>query len=738
MGAEDGWFGLGYACAADRLWQLEWDRRRAVGRTAEVIGPTGVAVDLLARRLQLEASARRDVEAMSPVTRAAFESYAAGVNACMERRPLPPEFGLTGITPEPWEPWSSAAVFKIRHVFMGTWQAKLVQAKLLAMIGPEAYARLDTSTPDCALTVLPVGGVYRQLVSVGLRELQDAASLLGFLGAHEGGSNSWAIHGSRTASGHPIICNDAHRQLDVPNVYWQAQLTCQEFEVAGATLPGLPGFPHFGHNGSVAWCITHAMADCQDLYVEEFDPATAGRYRVPGGWEVAGHITDTIVVKGAAPVEIELWTTRHGPIVHGDPASGWALALRYTATDGPCQTFEVLGPMLRSRSVDELLDSQRAWVDPVNNLVCADVAGNIGYLTRGALPVRSSHRHRQFPAAGWTGENEWTGLVAFEDLPRAVNPPAGFIVTANQPILEGDEPYIAHSFAEPYRAERIVELLTARNPVDGQSAAAMQADVTSTAARRWVRFLREQGALERQAELGRVLLGTWDARLDGDSPAALLYGCFRREVAQALFEPVIGSAAWGWLVEGGLPAHQHPIRRWLATVVSGLDHGVTPPDGTRWSAVLQAALGAAWAAAERLGGSDPRRWRWDEVHRLDARHPLSGQAFGVGSTFDPPPLGLAGDGDTIRCAAYAMGSALPFAPTLLSVYRQVIDLGDPDAASYVLPGGSSGVPGEPHHLDQLDVWARAERIPMFDGGESAAITRLVASGPTGPVGTKVP
>lgn len=738
-GAGDAWFGLGYACAADRLWQMEWDRRRAIGRTAEVVGPAGVAADLLARRLQLEASARRDVDAMSPATRAAFEAYAAGVNACVEKlRPLPPEFGLTGLSPEPWEPWHSVAAFKIRHVFMGTWQVKLVQAQLLVTIGPEAYGGLGTAIPDGAVVVLPVGGAYRRLVSEGLDELRDAATLLGFLGAHEGGSNSWAIHGSRTASGLPILCNDAHRQLDVPNVYWQAHLTCQEFEVVGATLAGLPGFPHFGHNGSVAWSITHAMADCQDLYVEAFDPATPGRYRVPGGWETAGHIVDTIAVKGAAPVTVDLWTTRHGPIVHGNPTSGSALALRYTATDGPCRTFEVLGPMLAVRSVDEFLGSQREWVDPVNNLVCADVSGNIGYLTRGALPIRSSQRHRQFPAAGWTGENEWVGRVDFNDLPRMVNPPEGFIATANQPILEGDEPYIAHSFAEPYRAERIVELLSAGNPIDVESAAAMQADVTSTAARRWVRFLRAEGPLDGKAELGRVLLGAWDGRLDGDNPAALLYGCFRREVAQALFEPVIGTAAWEWLVAGGLPAHQYPIRRWLATIVSGLDRGAAPPDGSPWSAVLQRALGAAWAAAEQLDGPDPRRWRWDDVHRLGARHPLSGEALGVGGAFDPPPVGLAGDGDTIRCAAYAMGGALSFAPTLLSVYRQVVDLGDLRGASYVLPGGASGVPSDPHFLDQLDVWARAERIPMLDGAEAGAITRLVAAGPPGPAGPEGP
>src|SRR5579883_683133 len=324
----DAWFGMGFAAAQDRLWQMEYDRLRAAGRLAEAAGAVALPADRLARRLDLVRAARRDLAALSPATRAMFEAYAAGVNAFLERGRLPLEYALTGIEPEPWEPWHSVAIFKIRHVLMGVWQTKLAQARLLAAIGPEAYARLDGRPPAGSAVIVPPSGVVRALVENGAAEIAAAARLLGFLAEAEAGSNSWAVHGSRTTTGRPVICNDSHRALDVPTVYWQAHVACPAFDVIGATFPGTPGFPHFGHNGRVVWNITHGMADTQDLYIEEFDGE--GRCRTPDGWQPCEHRRETITVRGGEPETIDLWRTQHGPVVHGDPASGHAIALRWT------------------------------------------------------------------------------------------------------------------------------------------------------------------------------------------------------------------------------------------------------------------------------------------------------------------------------------------------------------------------------------------------------------------------
>ena len=729
----DAWFGQGFAAAQDRLWQMEYDRRRAVGRWSEAAGPSGLAADRLARRLQLEATAKADVQAMSERTRAMFEAYAEGVNAFIASdQPLPVEYGLTGIAPEPWEPWHSVASFKVRHVLMGVWQQKLAQGRLLALIGPEAYARLDSRPPLGSVPILPPGGAVDSLYEQALDEIAAAAEHLGFLAEVEAGSNSWAVHGSRTTTGLPVICNDSHRALDVPSVYWQVHVACPEFDVIGATFPGVPGFPHFGHNGSVAWNITHTSADYQDLYVEQFDPAEPGRYRTPDGWATAEQRRETIRVRGGTPEEVEVWRTRHGPIVHGDPRTGVAVALRYTATDRPCRGFEPFRPMLEANTVEELFETQRDWVDPVNNLVAADTQGNIGYLTRGEIPVRSSEAHRQFPVPGWTGEHTWTGSVPFAQLPRAVNPPEGFIATANQKVTAQDEPYISHAFAPPSRAERIVELLTSKPILTPGEIAAMQGDTVSRPARAWAGLLARSGPFEGDAERARALLAGWDGDLLPESGAALLYAYVRRFVARALFQPVVGESVWRWLMSGEPPALGRMVGQWLAHVIAGLAVGSPrTPDGRLWNDVLPDALAEAWQAATRKAGPDSASWRWADHHGTNAKHTLAVAFPELAETLNPPRAFVGGDSDTLQCAGYGWSGRADFDITALSVYRQCVELSDIAHGSFVVPAGVSGLPATAHYADQLDLWRTHARIPMryAEADVAAAARQTLTLGP---------
>ena len=455
----DTWFGQGFAAASDRLWQMEYDRRRAVGRWAEAAGPSGVGADILARRVDLGSAAKADLEVMAPEVRAMFEAYAAGVNAFLTSgRELPPEFALTGVVPEPWEPWQSLAVFKIRHILMGTWQWKLAVGGLLSRTGVETFRSLSILPATSTSLILPPGESLRTLYDHANAEIEAAAEHLGFLSEVEAGSNSWVAHGSRTNTGKPVLCNDSHRALDVPNAYWQVHVSCPDFNVAGATFAGFPGFPHFGFNGSVGWNITHTQADYQDLFIEQFEGENAERYLTADGWKDAEIRHETIQVRGGDPVELDCWKTAHGPVIHGDPRSGTALALRYTANIGAKPAFDCLDAMLRAETVQALFDTQSTWVDPVNNLLAADSSGNIGFLLRGELPIRASTVARLVPAAGWTGEHEWIGTVPFADMPRSVNPPEGYVATANQRVIDADEPYIGSYFANPARADRLREL----------------------------------------------------------------------------------------------------------------------------------------------------------------------------------------------------------------------------------------------------------------------------------------
>jgi penicillin amidase len=666
---------------------------------------------------------------MSPQVRACFEGYASGVNQAIAdgALPLPARYPV-----EAWRAWHSVAAFLVRHVQMGHWQHKLANAVLLARAGADAFGRLESrAVAGSPVAVPPDGRLTHQVAGLLDEALGDIEGHLGFLAEVEPGSNAWAVSGRRTAHGGAVICNDSHRALDTPNVYWQCHLACPDFEVTGATFPGLPGFPHFGFNGSVAWAITHGDADTQDLYLERFEGT---RYLTPSGWAEAEVRHERIGVRGGSPVTVPAWVTRHGPVVHGNPDSGLALVLKWTATRRPNRGFECLLPMLTARTAAELAGAQDGWVDPVNNLVCADAGGRIAYQCRGELPVRSSDAARRLPVAGWDDACEWTGTVPFTALPRSIDPEAGFVMTANNAITDADEPYISYTFSQPWRAERLRSLLAGTAELTVGELAGMQADTVSLQARGWGRLLAGLGPFEDpDAEAARALLAGWDGNLAAGSGAALLYACYLRALAQALYRPALGTQTWAWMTSGALAPTLSMIRRWLGNDTWELLGGPVPSEAARPAghrerrervlAAVPGALAGAWAAAVKAAGPDPGQWRWGEEHRAVRVHPLASAFPGAfRSAFHSAAMG--GDADTVQASGYGWRPGSPFTVTSLSVYRQVVDLADPPSASFVIPGGASGDPASAHFSDQFALWAVHRRIPMSGApGESAAHVR---------------
>lgn len=488
------WWGMGYAAAQDRLWQLEFDRRRATGTWAEAVGEKGLPADRLARRLRLEDAARADVSAMDPATLGDFITYAEGVTAGAAARALPDEFAACGIDFAPWEAWHSVAAFKIRHVLMGAWQYKMLRTRILVEEGPDAFEALDPVPREGLRLTTPSGRRSAEdvvadsdLWRAGWGDIAAAADELGFLSEVEAGSNAWAVAPSRTTTGHALLCSDPHRAADVPNVYWQASVRCPDFHVAGETFPGIPGFPHFGHNGRVGWAITNAAADAQDLVVEELRERDGIlEARTPEGWSRADVRDERIRVRGGEDEWIRTVTTAHGPVVHGSATDARVVSLRWTATVEPCAQFAVLDRMARADSVDELLDGQRGWVDPLNNLVAADVDGRIGYLLRGALPDRVDPAGAQLPLPGWERSSRWRGLVPFDRMPRETDPACGWLANANNVIADpGGDLLIAHHANDLFRIERIDEVLEARERHAPADLHALQNDTLSIPGRIW-------------------------------------------------------------------------------------------------------------------------------------------------------------------------------------------------------------------------------------------------------------
>ncbi len=678
---------------------MDWDRRRAFGRWAEVAGTSALPEDKLFRRLDMAGRAERDWQQLSPDTKAMTEAYANGINAWLAAHEddLPDEFEERRF--EPWQPWHSVAVYQIRHFFMGTFHRKLWRGTVALRAEP-ALVRAMVGNVDGDTAMVPGSdGTPLDLLANAEAVLRSAREDLAAFADTDGASNSWAIHGSRTATGAPLLAGDPHRGIEFPNVYYQCHLTCDSFDVVGLSFPGVPGFPHFGHNADVAWCITHGMADDTDVFIE------------PGPLPIER--TETIHVRNADSVEISCATTPRGPIVLGDPATDETLlAIQWTAWHGPDTTFDALWPMLAAIDVDTFEASLRPWVIPVNNVLSADTAGNISFQLRGRVVERPvANRWAPVPgddAHGWRAIEQ----VPFDLLHHWRNPEQGFIVTANNRISDSP-PYVSLDFANPSRHDRLVQLLDALEPAstDIGTMASMHLDVRSLVAGRLLPTLLAATPITEAGRAAQAHLVGWDGELTAESVAATVYSGVRLQWTKEVSDRLDLDGAH--LVDPGSPS-----KLFAARALFGASQRLLGSDG--WQSVpgleaegLPAVLGAAFdRVAEDLAsrlGPDTAEWQWGTVHTMVSPHPLA-TARSEFSGLHPHVDGVPGDGDTVRCA-----SIIPLhhdRAATGSVARYAFDLDDWDRSGWVVPHGVSGIRGSGHDLDQRRAWLDGELLPM--------------------------
>ncbi|MFT7647448.1 MAG: penicillin amidase [Candidatus Poriferisodalaceae bacterium] len=697
----------GWIAAADRIWQMEWDRLRAAGRWSEVVGSAGVKEDAFFRRLGLADAARRDWESLGDDAKRMTVAYAGGVNAWLDANldGLPAEFEHHPFTPAEWEPWHCVSVYKVRHIFMGTMYRKLWRGAVVVAAGPE-IARVMRGDPDAASAIVPGEGADLDLLADGAAVVDAAAEDLAALATAEGGSNSWAVHGSRTASGLPLLAGDPHRGIEFPNVYHQCHLRSPDFDVIGMAFPGVPGFPHFGHNSGVAWCITHGMADDTDLFVERFGEGHQSMDDIE--WT-----SETLKIRGQPSVEVWRGATDRGPVVIGDPASGAALGMMWTGLWGNDTTFDALWPMLNAVDCDSLEEAVRPWVIPVNNLLTADTAGNISFHIRGRV-IERSNASRWTPVPG-ADAFAWTGIeeVPFEDLQSSRNPDRGFLVTANNRISEKG-PYISMDFAGPARHDRIVQLLSDAKDATTVDMLTIHRDVKSLVAPRIIGRWAELGVSGTTAEgiaaFQRVL--EWNHEVSNEAVGASIYAVIRRRWAESVGERCgianaeLGAPGWPRPLDGSRMMFEAANELMMSntwSLVPGID-----TEADLLTALNAAVDETAVELAERLG-DNMDEWRWERLHRMASPHPLA-SVVEAARGLHPPVDGCPGDGDTVRCGTLYPETGERAAAS--SVARYVFDVGDWDASGWIVPHGVSGVRGSGHDLDQRQGWLDGTVVPM--------------------------
>ena len=720
---EDVFFAQGFVHAQDRLFQMDVNRRLGLGRLSEVVGPAAVHSDRFARVFGWHKAAEAQVDGIMghPETRQIATAYAAGVNAFIDRRKLPVEFSVLAYRPEPWRPLDSAAWGSVLAWGLSVnWETELLRARLIEELGPEKAADLTPGYRDRYPTIVPSSTVGPRLAAALIEAYRRAVETLplGTVPAGSGvGSNNWVIAGERTASGRPILANDPHLPAVFPTLWYENHLIAGRYNVTGFTSPGVPAVI-IGHNERIAWGVTNAFPDVQDLYVERFHPDDPLLYEVDGKWVKAEQQVEKIRVRGRRrPIVENVRSTRHGPIVSGlVPGDHPALALRWSSHDRNNHLRALTG-LCRAEDWDAFRRALRDWAFPSQNVVYADVAGNIGYVMPGRVPLRARGQG-MVPATGWTSAHDWIGWIPFDQLPSRFNPPEGYIVTANNRITGDDYPHLLSSeWQPPYRAQRIADLIERHAPLDLAANGRIQNDTVSLMARR---FLDQALPVAQRAPaadrslyaLSLERLRRWDGDMRSDLVAPTIYFGWIVTFTRAVMVQALGVQLTDHLLGSAMPA-QFPTNT-FDEIVTELTLRWLERQPPSWvgdvQSQLQPALQEALIVLQSEFGPDMADWHWGRLHVLEIQSPLA-RLPGLGRLWQPVSYPVGGDGYSVNQAE--VSPQLPPGPVhTIASCRMLADVGQWDNSLSALPGGQSAHPASEHYQDSVDDWLYGRYHPM--------------------------
>jgi penicillin amidase len=719
---DDLFIAQGFNAARDRLFQIDLWRRRGLGLLSEIFGAAYVQHDRAARLFLFRGDMAEEWPAYGPDTERVTGAFVRGVNAFValcrqDPSYLPPEFAALGYPPAFWDP---ADVARIRsHGLFHNLEQEVARALILRDFGPEVEELRHVREPAHELRV-PEGLDLSLIPDDVLRVYRLATVPPVFPSADPGdvprsgldGSNNWVIAGSRTATGRPLLAGDPHRLVSLPSLRYIAHLSAPGIDVIGASEPALPGIS-IGHNGHLAFGLTIFPIDQEDLYVYRTNPDDPREYRYADGWEPMTRVVESVPVRDADPVEVELWFTRHGPVIDERPDRNAAFAVRAAWLEPGMAPY--LGSMdyIEATSPDAFTAAMRRWGAPGENQLYAAPDGTVGWRPAGRVPIRPNW-DGTLPVPG-DGRYEWAGHHDVGELPSVRDPEAGWFATANEMNLPPDYPNtertVTYDWYAPFRHDRIAEVLASRTGWTVEDCVRLQTDYLSEPARRIRPLLDGLMAADPRVAAALDLLRGWDGTLSADSaPAALFEIWYRRHLRPG----VLGVALRRLMPEekcADALARITPVEETAGDARVDLDLLGEP--GGRLGApgalrkVLLTTLTDAVAETEHRLGADPSSWRWGSLHQAQPRHPLADLLGEDWTSVGPAPRG--GSGDTVGATPYAAD----FRQTGGATFRMVIDVGGWDESVAMNSPGQSGDPASPHYRDLFGLWALDDSFPLL-------------------------
>ncbi|MEM7442878.1 MAG: penicillin acylase family protein [Pseudomonadota bacterium] len=748
----DAAFALGFVHAQDRLWQMDMQRRVGQGRVAELIGSSAVPIDRFMRTVGAYRFAEASYDRLAPELQDLLSAYSDGVNAYIDQHSgaWPPEFYALWYDFEPWQPADTLVWGRLMDIQLSAnWRSELARASMDEILAEDQVDFLIPPGPGEVETLADL------MPEVDFRQM--LAAMPAPLGPSQA-SNEWAISGEHTESGLPIVANDPHLSLEAPIIWYLARIETPGLTAVGATIPGVP-MVVLGHNTNVAWGLTTAYTDAQDLFVELVDPEDPTRYLTPDGSEPFETREEVIAVRFGDEERLTVRETRHGPVISdineqaaaavaGDSeeerllvtetlhepavsdangetavASGddYVMALQATGFTNEDIIAGALYDVNHATDAQSLVEALSGWITPQQNIIFGDTQGTIGFVTVGRVPLRPE-RTGYRPVAGWDADNDWQGYIPFADMPQQLNPESGVLINANNSAVGPDYPFfLGYDEIGDYRAMRINQLLSPEaltEPVSVEANQAFQADDLSLAAAELLPLLLEANASDTRAGEAYALLRAWDYRMDRERPEPLIYSAWVRELSRAIFSPALGE-----LFEGYWGLHPSQIAEILRSRPEWCDDASSQSTET-CEAVVQNALDQALDWLAERHGADIAAWRWGDEHIAPFRHQLFSRIPVISGLVD---LSIATDGSdyTVNRAGGWIGNPTdPFLDTHGPSYRAVYDLSDLDNSLFGIAPGQSGNPFSPHYGDLREMWRDVELFPISGTPEELRETGL--------------